>query len=614
MKISIKTLSFLIVSSVFVLISSYNVEADEPIETIELCVGQTVSSRYSSTFCQIASEVSLDESIVSVSHGGTSMNFIDGIVQYNTTVHFTGVSVGTTTVKLQNGVVGLGSIDVIVKEHSWDSGVITKVPTESEKGIKTYVCTNCSKAKFEEVSTVSELDTVVDVEEIRKCINGGKVNSSSFELSAGIFEFSSPCTVMSSDESVGKITTIQGEMTSGDIISEHKYSYTLSFEPLKIGNTTVVVVDKDNNIVKTCNFIVTDHIGVVDKAVEPTCTKDGKTEGSHCSECGEILVKQEDIPAIGHKFTNYVSNNDATCTNDGTKTAKCDNGCKIKDTVTDEGTAKGHVIVADHTVEPTCTEAGKTEGIHCSECNEVIKKQEEIPAKGHVWDEGVIVTNPTALKDGMLTYTCSVCGETKQEIIPAKGLPKKGSIISDDFGTYKVTRSDAKNGTVEFVKSASSKTNITIPDTITINEIKYKVTSVSTNAFANNKKLTKVTIGSNIISIGKNAFSGCSKLTTVIIGKNVTTIGDNAFYKCTELKKITIPAKINKIGKQAFYICKKLKNITISSSKLTSKNIGSKAFGSIPTNAVIKVPKSKINAYTKLLISKGISKKATIKK
>lgn len=46
-----------------------------------------------------------------------------------------------------------------------------------------------------------------------------------------------------------------------------------------------------------------EHTKVIDTpAVAATCTKDGCTEGSHCSECGVVLSKSEVIPATGHKL------------------------------------------------------------------------------------------------------------------------------------------------------------------------------------------------------------------------------------------------------------------------------------------------------------------------
>lgn len=230
--------------------------------------------------------------------------------------------------------------------------------------------------------------------------------------------------------------------------------------------------------------------------------------------------------------------------------------------------------------EATCSEKGYTGDTYCKDCGEKLKTGTTTPALGHF--------EP----------------------------PKTGTQLTDSSTkmVYKVTKSDATKGTVQFVKTKSTKAKkVAIPDTVTFDGITYKVTSIASGALKDNKIVTTVTIGKNVTTIGASAFYGCSKLTTVTIGANVTTIGDKAFCKCTALTKITIPSKVNKIGKQAFYGCKKLKTITIKTTKLTSKNVGSSAFKGIYVEATIKVPKSKLTSYEKLLKAKGVSVKAKVK-
>lgn len=149
--------------------------------------------------------------------------------------------------------------------------------------------------------------------------------------------------------------------------------------------------------------------------------------------------------------------------------------------------------------------------------------------------------------------------------------PQTGTILKNAAtgDTYKVTESGKE---VEYVKSGSkSKKTEKIPATVTINGIRYTVTSVANNAFKNNKKVE-----------------------TVVIGKNVT-----------------------KIGKKAFYGCKNLKKITIKSTKLKKKTIGAKAFTKAGSKNYSKlkviVPKKCLKNYTKILKQKGLSKRAVIK-
>ena len=60
--------------------------------------------------------------------------------------------------------------------------------------------------------------------------------------------------------------------------------------------------------------------------------------------------------------------------------------------------------------EATCTEAG-VKVYTCTVCGDT--KKEEIPATGHVWDEGKVTTEATTEAEGVKTYTCTICGDTK---------------------------------------------------------------------------------------------------------------------------------------------------------------------------------------------------------
>lgn len=98
---------------------------------------------------------------------------------------------------------------------------------------------------------------------------------------------------------------------------------------------------------------------------EPTCTEDGYVTYT-CAGCGDRYVEVNE-DALGHSFTEYKSNKDATCTKDGTKTASCDNGCGKTHTVPDEGSVLGHKYGYKVSVQPTTASAGTLLGT-CSQC------------------------------------------------------------------------------------------------------------------------------------------------------------------------------------------------------------------------------------------------------
>ena len=105
------------------------------------------------------------------------------------------------------------------------------------------------------------------------------------------------------------------------------------------------------------------HTEIIDKGYGATCTTSGLSDGSHCSVCNKVLVKQERIDALGH------------------------------------------TIAIDEAIESTCTTTGLTEGKHCSVCNEVLLQQFETTKKSHEYG------NATCIKPS----SCINCDEPKDQ-------------------------------------------------------------------------------------------------------------------------------------------------------------------------------------------------------
>lgn len=202
----------------------------------------------------------------------------------------------------------------------------------------------------------------------------------------------------------------------------------------------------------------TDHTWVKTQTLPPTCTEQG-TAFYKCSACG--ATRTEKIAALGHDLSRCDLQPAATCTKPGRAVGTCARcGVQIDEVIP----AKGHdYSYAETSVAPTCTEPGHYKGT-CPTCgkdyDDVVpalghdwgewvtsieptvstvgyryhvcnrdgcgyREGEDIPKlHTHTWDAGVVTQKPTAAEPGVRTYTCTVCGQTRTEAIPATGVPE----------------------------------------------------------------------------------------------------------------------------------------------------------------------------------------------
>lgn len=135
------------------------------------------------------------------------------------------------------------------------------------------------------------------------------------------------------------------------------------------------------------------------------------------------------------------------------------------------------------------------------------------------------------------------------KIVP---LPKQGGTYTVGSSKYKIIRSAASGGSAAYMRRIKTtyKTS-SVPASARIKGYTFKVTSVADKAFRKNKKLKKVTIGSNVTKIGKQAFYGDKKLKTIVIkSKKITKCGKSAFKGINKKAKIKVPkSKLKKYRK-----------------------------------------------------------------
>ena len=269
---------------------------------------------------------------------------------------------------------------------------VTKKATCTESGTKTFACSVCGYSYDESIPAVGHKDS--DNNGICDVCNK---NICKHENAKHVDEVKANCAA------TGNIEYYHCEKCG-------LYATDSKFEKIIDKFATVTAKDSENHIGKT----------EVRDSSAATCEKDGYTGDTYCLGCNAKIAVGKKIDKLGHSFTNYISDKNATCTKDGTKTAKCDR-CGKTNTIVDDNSMVAHTIIIDEAVAATCKNSGLTEGMHCLVCGKVIVEQKKIEKLSHDFEMVKVVT-ATCTEDGYTIYECKMCGEQEhRDVIEAAG-------------------------------------------------------------------------------------------------------------------------------------------------------------------------------------------------
>ena len=301
------------------------------------------------------------------------------------------------------------------------------------------------------------------------------------------------------------------------------------------------------------------HVPTSVPAVTATCSSLGKTEGSYCSKCNEVLTAQDDIP-MDHSFANGACKYCGTTDIPSAGLTLQLNSDKKSYSVTGIGSCTDSKIVIPMTYE----------GLQVTNIgNQAFYKCDDISA--------VVIPKSISNIDTLAFYMC----RRLSSITFGEGLKNIGGAAF--YGCVSITKLDIP---------ANVKV---IADTFRNSSTDYEYRGV----FEGCTSLTKVKIGDekssdSLTKIGSQAFEGCGALSELYIGNAVEIIGDNAFTSCTSLKKTTIGSKVSTINFGAFYMCESLEELVIPDSVIS---IGEGAFASCRRLKSLTLGKGLTNIY-----------------
>lgn len=402
--------------------------------------------------------------------------------------------------------------------HNWGEWKTTTPADCTTEGEEVRQCNTC---RFEETRTLAKTDhqwgewnittkpsCTTEGEEVRQCQNCQKTETKKLEKTAHVTE------VVGAKEST---CTTAGY--SGDEVCKHCH------EVIKKGH----------------ELALAQHQWGEWKATTPaSCTHEGE-ETRQCKNCQETETRK--LKKTDHDWSEWKTTTKPSCTHEGEETRQCKN-CQKTESRTLAKTAHNTEIVGAKA--PNCISEGYTGDEVCKDCHATIKKGHKLDKTAHQWSTWKTTTNPSYASEGEQTRQCSQCHQIETRKLNKLPLPKTGTKYTVGGNQYTVLKAGLS---VRFSKANPKAKTATIPNTITVDGISYKVTEIGANAFKNNKKVKKVTIGANVVKIANKAFNKCPSLRNVIIKTTLLTkktASKKCFSKVHKKMVIKVPKKVKK--------------------------------------------------------------------
>ena len=365
--------------------------------------------------------------------------------------------------------------------HTWDEGKVTKEATCSETGVKTHTCTRCGGTKNEEIPKTKH-DYEEHVETPATCTSRGVSYYVCKNCGLTTSKKQTPATGhIHTEVRNKKDATYTDDGYTGDTYCKD------CGKKLETGTMIPKLVEKEHDygewvldqaptckkygvrhrICKNCGDREVDVLDKVDHSWELVSTTPatciiGEIQHYKCSVCGETKDVTLSNPLGEHSWDNGKVTKEATCTEDGEKTYTC-TVCNTTKTKVIPATGHQHKEVRN-AKKATCTEDGYTGDTYCTDCNTKLESGTVINKLGHTWDNGVITKEATETEEGVKTYTCKTCGETKTEKIPVTShhldqgtITKKATCTENGEKTYHCTDADCDKTYVETIPATGHK-------------------------------------------------------------------------------------------------------------------------------------------------------------